>query len=200
MLESGPGMGTFYPPAAYTLQDAMLERDALETFVDEYADRAYGFAYGLCGNEAEARELTQEAFVKIFEKADLYDETQSLETWFLTVLKNVFRDSLRRWDRKSRVSLDATLGDDGFTLADTVADAREEAMLDRLEREESSARLRAAIESLSPDSRAIVSLVDMQGLGYEEAAEALGVPLNTVRSRLFRAREFLKRRLTEMEG
>jgi RNA polymerase sigma-70 factor (ECF subfamily) len=178
----------------------MLERDALERFVDEYADRAYGFAYGLCGNEPEARELVQEAFVKIFERADQFDETLSLETWFLTVLKNVFRDSLRRWDRKSRVSLDATIGDEGLTVADAIADANEEAMLDRLERNEAAERLRAAIETLTPDARAIVALIDMEGLGYEEAAEALSLPLNTVRSRLFRARESLRRRLLKMEG
>jgi RNA polymerase sigma-70 factor (ECF subfamily) len=192
-------MELFAPPPRILL-DAMLERDALEKFVDEYADRAYGFAYGLCGNEAEARELTQEAFVKIFERAEQFDATQSLETWFLTVLKNVFRDSLRRWERKSRVSLDAPIGEDGESAADSLPDANEEAMLDRLEREESAARLHRALETLTPDARAIVALVDMEGLGYEEAAEALGLPLGTVRSRLNRAREVLRRRLLEMEG
>jgi RNA polymerase sigma-70 factor (ECF subfamily) len=178
----------------------MLERDALERFVDEYGDRAYGFAYGLCGNEADARELAQEAFVKVFEKAELYDESQPLETWFLTVLKNVFRDGLRRWERRSRVSLDAPIGDDGLTVADAVPDAREEALLDRLEREESAERVRRALDALTPDARAIVALIDMEGLGYEEAAEALGLPLGTVRSRIVRARESLRRRLLEMEG
>jgi RNA polymerase sigma-70 factor (ECF subfamily) len=178
----------------------MLERDTLERFVDEYADRAYGFAYGLCGNEADAREIVQEAFVKIFEKAELYDASQSLENWFLAVLKNVFRDGLRRWERRSRVSIDAPLGEDGLTLADALPDAREEALLDRLEREESAARLRTALEALSPALRAVVALVDMEGLGYEEAAEALDLPLGTVRSRLNRARAALRERLLEMEG
>jgi RNA polymerase sigma-70 factor (ECF subfamily) len=178
----------------------MLTRDAFETFVDEYADRAYGFAFGLCGNEPEARELTQEAFVRIFDRAEQYDEGLSLETWFLTVLKNVFRDSLRRMDRRTKVSLDAPIGDDGLTVADAVADENEEALLDRLERLENAERLRKAMEKLSPDARAIVALIDMQGLGYEEAAEALGLPLGTVRSRLNRARDVLKRRLLVMEG
>lgn len=178
----------------------MLERDALERFVDEYADRAYGFAYGLCGNEPDARELVQEAFVRVFDKADLYDESQSLETWFLTVLKNLFRDSRRRWERKSRVSLDSPLGESGLTVADALPDTREEALLERLEREENGARVRAALESLGPETRAVLVLVDMEGAGYEEAAAALEVPLGTVRSRLFRGRETLRRHLLEMEG
>lgn len=178
----------------------MLKTEELERFVEEYGDRAYGFAYGLCGSEPEARELTQEAFVKIFERADQFDETRSLETWFLTVLKNVFRDSLRRWDRRGKVALDAPIGDDGMTVADALGDEREEALLDRLERQENAARLHQALATLPPLSRGIIALIDMEGLGYEEAAQALDLPLGTVRSRINRARETLRRRLLEMEG
>jgi RNA polymerase sigma-70 factor (ECF subfamily) len=178
----------------------MIERNSLERFVEEYGDRAYGFAYGLCGNEADARDIVQEAFLRLFEKAELYDEAQPLETWFLTILKNLFRDGLRRWEKRSRVSLDAPMGDAGLTVADSLPDAREEALLDRLEREESSARVRAALAALTPDARAVLALVDMEGVGYEDAAETLGVPLGTLRSRIVRARKALKGRLLEMEG
>ena len=130
-------MELFTPPPRILL-DAMLSPETLERFIDEFGDRAYGFAYGLCGNEAEARELTQEAFVRVFEHAAEFDETRSLESWFLTVLKNVFRDGLRRWDRRRGQSLDAPIGETGMTLADAIPDAREEALLDRLERRESA--------------------------------------------------------------
>ena len=58
----------------------MLERDALERFVEDFGDHAYRFAFTLCGNEPDASELVQNAFVKVFDKASSFDETQSLES------------------------------------------------------------------------------------------------------------------------
>src|ERR1039458_5060143 len=97
----------------------MLERDALERFVDEFGDHAYSFAFALCGNETDAKELVQNAFVKIFDKAERFDSSLSLESWYMTVLKNLFLDGTRRWDRKRSVSLDE-IGDDGLTVADSL--------------------------------------------------------------------------------
>jgi RNA polymerase sigma-70 factor, ECF subfamily len=176
----------------------MLERDALERFVDEFGDHAYSFAFGLCGNEADAKELVQNAFVKIFDKAENFDSSQSLESWYMTVLKNLFLDGRRSWDRKRGVSLDEPMGEDGLTVADCVADEREEALLDRLERSEESERVRRALAGLAKDSRAVL-MIDVNGMGYEEAARALDWPLGTVRSRVSRARAALRTRLLEME-
>jgi RNA polymerase sigma-70 factor, ECF subfamily len=177
----------------------MLERDALERFVDEFGDHAYSFAFGLCGNEADAKELVQNAFVKIFDKAENFDSSQSLESWYMTVLKNLFLDGRRSWDRKRGVSLDEPMGEDGLTVADCVADEREEALLDRLERSEESERVRRALAGLAKDSRAVLMMIDVNGMGYEEAARALDWPLGTVRSRVSRARAALRTRLLEME-
>jgi RNA polymerase sigma-70 factor (ECF subfamily) len=176
----------------------MLERDALERFVEEFGDHAYSFAFSLCGNEEDARELVQNAFVKIFDKAASFDAAQSLESWYMTVLMNLFLDGTRRWERKRGVSLDEPLGD-GLTVADSVPDAREEALLDRLERTEESERVQRALAGLTKDSRAVLMLIDVNGMGYEEAARALGWPLGTVRSRVSRARASLRTRLLEME-
>ena len=176
----------------------MLERDALERFVDQFGDHAYGFAFSLCGNEADAKELVQNAFVKIFDKAGSFDSSHSLESWYMTVLKNLFLDGTRRWERKRGVSLDEPVGEDGLTVADCVADEREEALLDRLERAEESDRVQRALAGLNKDLRAVLLMIDANGLGYEEAARALDWPLGTVRSRLSRARSTLRTRLLEM--
>ena len=180
--------------------DAMLETTELESFVDRYADKAYAFAYGLCGNEPDARELVQAAFVRIFEHAESFDASRaSLENWFLTILRRIHVDGLRRWERRRGLSLDKQIGDDGLTVADALPDRREEALLTRLERRENGERVRAALEELSPGLRAVVMLVDVEGLGYEESARVLDCPLGTVRSRINRARTSLKERLLEME-
>ncbi len=176
----------------------MLKREDLERFVDEYGDHAYGFAYSLCGNETDARELVQEAFVRIFDRADRYDSSKSLESWFMTILKNLFLDGRRRWERKNGVSLDVPVGESGLTVADAIADERETALLERLEREEETARVRGALDGLTPDFRAVLTLVDVDGIGYDRAAEVLGWPVGTVRSRLSRARTALRTRLLEV--
>jgi RNA polymerase sigma-70 factor (ECF subfamily) len=176
----------------------MLERDALERFVDEFGDHAYSFAFGLCGNEPDAKELVQNAFVKIFNKAESFDSSHSLESWYMTVLKNLFLDGRRSWDRKRGVSLDEMVGEDGLTFADSLPDEREEALLDRLERTEESERIHKALAGLKKDSRAVLMLIDVNGMGYEEAARALDWPLGTVRSRVSRARASLRVRLLEM--
>jgi RNA polymerase sigma-70 factor (ECF subfamily) len=176
----------------------MLTRDRLERFVDEYGDHAYSFAYSLCGNEPDARELVQEAFVRVFERADRYDPEQSLESWYMTVLKNLFLDGARRWERRNAVSLDSSAGEEGLTVADSLPDAREAALLDRLERGEEDERVRRALAGLTPDARAALTLVDVEGLDYDAASRALGWPIGTVRSRLSRARSALRARLLEL--
>jgi RNA polymerase sigma-70 factor (ECF subfamily) len=178
----------------------MLASEDLERFVDEYGDHAYSFAYSLCGNEEDARELVQDAFVKIFDRADRFDDAQSLESWYMTVLKNLFLDGRRKWERKHGLSLDAPVGEHGtLTVADCVADEREVAVLERLERAENAGLVRRALAKLPRDARAVLTMVDINGMGYEEAAKVLDCPLNTVRSRLFRARATLRERLLELE-
>lgn len=178
----------------------MITSQELERFVDEFGDHAYGFAYSLCGNEPEARDLVQEAFVRMFDRAEQIDPALPLEGWYMTVLKNLFLDGRRRWERRNGVSLDAPVGEDGtLTVADAVADTRDEAVLDRLERAETTGFVRQALSRLPPAARAILDMVDIQGMGYEEVATVLGCPLNTVRSRISRARALLRERLLEME-
>jgi RNA polymerase sigma-70 factor (ECF subfamily) len=176
----------------------MLERDDLERFVDEFGDHAYGFAFSLAGNEPDARELVQESFVRIFDHADRFDASQSLESWYMTVMKNLFLDGTRSWSRKRGVSLDEPMGD-GTTIADSLADARETSLLERLEKTEEMERVHRALSELKPEWRGILMLIDVNGVGYEAAAEMLDWPLGTVRSRVSRAREALRARLLEME-
>ncbi|OGR99813.1 MAG: hypothetical protein A2V88_14845 [Elusimicrobia bacterium RBG_16_66_12] len=179
----------------------MLERTELERFVEQYADKAYWFAFGLSRNEPDARELVQAAFVKLFDCVDAYDPgLGTLENWFLTILRNIHLDFVRRAERRHGISLDMPiLGMEGLTVADTLPDRRDQALLDRLERNETGERVRAAMEELTPMLREVLILVDMEGLRYEQVADMLGCPLNTIRSRIVRARLTLKERLLEKE-
>ena len=173
----------------------------IERFVEDYADRGFQFALHLCGNVEEAKELVQEAFVRAIDKWETYDSTQPLENWFLTILRNLYFDGLRRYERRHGLSLDAPHPDSGRAFSEVLADRAEEPLLVRLERQEASEAVLAALERLSPEHRAVLTLGDMEGLGYEELASVLDCPLGTVRSRLFRARAaFKKALLSQGEG
>lgn len=173
-----------------------MDWDAL---IDANANRAYCFAFGLCGNEQDAKELVQEAFTKAMDRIGSHDPSQPFEAWFLTILKHLYVDGTRKYEKRNGQSLDVPIDASGLTVSDGIADVREMSMLDRLEREESSKLVRRAMRSLTPDARAALLMIDLEGLSYEQAAAAMGCPLNTLRSRIIRARAALKERLLALE-
>lgn len=171
----------------------MADRAQLERFIEEYADKAYAVAFRLCGSEEEARELSQEAFLKLIRKWDGYDPAQPPENWFLVLLRNTYFDALRKKQKRYCLSLDAPgdLGLDGSPLADIVADG-EASLEERLERRLTAKLVREAMRDLVPQHRALLTMIDLQGLRYVDAAAALDCPLNTVRVAVSRAREKLR--------
>lgn len=179
--------------------DLARHQEELERFIKDYSERAYRFAWRLCGNQEEAKEVVQEAFLRAIKAWGRYDPSKPLESWFLTILRHVYLDGVRSYERRNGVSLDAPLsnGEEGLTFADALPDAREEAILSRLERKEASREVQAVLESLCAEHRVVLSLCDMQGLSYEEIGKVLNAPLGTVRSRINRARAAFKRKMIE---
>ncbi len=173
-----------------------IDWDAL---IDATATKAYRFALGLCGNEEDAKELVQEAYAKAMDRIGTHDASQPFEAWFLTVLKHLYLDGARKYEKRYGQSLDRPLDETGLTVADAVADSREMSLLERLERQENSRLVRRAMRALTPDARAVLMMIDLEGLGYEQAAAVMGCPLNTLRSRIVRARTALKERLLALE-
>lgn len=176
----------------------MIDRVRLERFVDEYADRAYGFAMALCEDSQKASDLVQDAFVKLLDHAESL-EGQGMDQWFLTVMKRLYLDGLRRMDNRPKLSLDSVVGEEELTVAEAVADQRDEDLCARLERVEMKGLVRRGLRGLSPEHKTVLLMIDMNGMGYEETAAALGVPLNTVRSRIVRARDALRERMRKLE-
>jgi RNA polymerase sigma-70 factor (ECF subfamily) len=157
-------------------------------------------AYRLCGgNEDLAQDLVQEALVKGYSAyiEGRFQEGTHVRAWLMRILTNGF---ITQYNRKQRweaaVDLDLLTADGGETLPASLhasaADQPEQALLASMLEEP----VEAALAALSPELRACVVLVDIEGLDYAEAAAALGTPLGTLRSRLFRARRLLHARLT----
>ncbi len=167
--------------------------------IDAHSNRAYSFALALCGNEEDAKELVQEAFAKAMDRFDTHDASLPFEAWFLTILKRIYLDGKKRHERRYGQSLDVPVDASGLTVAESMADDREISVLERLEKEERTKLVRRAMRVLTPDARAILLMIDLEGLSYEDAARTLDCPLNTVRSRIVRARIALRERLTALE-
>ena len=170
--------------------------ERFEAFLQEYGDRAYQFAYRLCGNADEAKDLVQEAFIRLLRHWQDYDASQTLDGLFFTTLKHLFLDARKRFESRNLVSLDGKVdgAEDDATYADLLAE-EERAVLDRLESEESAGIVRETLHAMSYEHRVILTLCDMQQMSYEEIGKVLEVPPGTVRSRISRARIALRRRL-----
>ncbi len=170
-----------------------------EALIDANANKAYCFAFGLCGNEDDAKELVQEAFTRAMDRIDSHDASLPFEAWFLTILKHLYLDGTKKHEKRYGQSLDLPITESGLTVADAIVDDQEMSLLDRMERQENTKLVRRAMRALTPDARAVLLMIDLQGLGYEEAAAVMGCPLNTLRSRIVRARTALKERLLALE-
>ena len=151
-----------------------------------YQHRVYGVALRMLGRPAEAEDVAQEAFLRAHRSLADFRGDAKLSTWLYAITSRLCLNRLASADRR-RVTYD----DDA--VARTPAD--DPAPTADIERRERERALHDAIAGLDHDRRMVVVLCDLEGLPYEDAAAALGVPLGTVRSRLHRARMELREKL-----
>jgi RNA polymerase sigma-70 factor (ECF subfamily) len=142
----------------------------------------------LCGNYHDGADLYQETVTKAFVKIDLYRPEQPFDRWVYAVCVNTFRSMERAKRRRVRTVDYATNEDKDHAMAGLAADDPEP---------ESDPELRQALERLPERYKSAIVLHYLTGYKLEEIAKILGVPEGTVKNRLFRGRELLKRRLTE---
>jgi RNA polymerase sigma-70 factor (ECF subfamily) len=155
-----------------------------------YQSQIYNVAYRIMGDEAAAADATQETFLSAFAHIKDY-RGGSFKSWLLRTVTNACYDALRYHKRRPAESLEATADDDERSLAD-VLPAEDENPADAAERSDLRRFIARAALQLSPDQRVTFVLSDVQGMSYEEIAEAMNVSLGTVKSRLSRARARLR--------
>jgi RNA polymerase sigma-70 factor (ECF subfamily) len=162
--------------------------------VQRYARHVYNIAYRMTGNQADARDLSQEAFLRVYRALRRVQPGAPLESWLYRIVSNLYIDLLRRRPKARVESLDAPIDTPRGELTREFPDvaANPEAVF---EREHIDGAIQQALGVLSPDLRMVVVLSDIEGFAYEEIAAILRVPLGTVKSRLHRARQVLQVRL-----
>jgi len=159
-----------------------------------HEERARKFAYRLSRNLNEAEELVQQAGYKVLRDWTSYDPMRSFQTWYLAIVKNLYKDARRRLSRWHVVPLDARMGLDEGSFLDALPDPTT-GLVEDLERREMAKAVRTSLLALKEGYRAVLTLCDMEGMPYKDAARKLGLPTGTVRSRLSRARAEFKRKI-----
>lgn len=144
-----------------------------------HVQRLRRYARFLCRNTADADDLVQDTLVKAIARADQFKPGSELRVWLFSILHNAFVSGARSYERRQRASLNAV--EDGGRI-----EANQEIQIELH-------RVVAALDRLPDDQRRVILLVSVDGLTTDEAAELLGLPVGTVRSRLARGREALRR-------
>ncbi len=166
---------------------------AFSLLLDRYKDAVYRIIIKIVHNQEEAQDLLQETFMKAFGSLSSYNAQYRFTTWLYKIAANNCIDFLRK-RRLISVSLDQPLktkdGEVSFELPDWTYNPE----LDLASRQKFLS-IEAAINSLPPKYREVIIFRHKQDKPYEEIAEILGIPVGTVKARIFRARELLKKKL-----
>jgi RNA polymerase sigma-70 factor, ECF subfamily len=181
-----------------SLDDAELVRqvcggqnDAFTVLVRRYQDRVFNTCWRVCGHLEDARDLTQEAFLKAFEGLSSFRQESGFYTWIFRVALNLALSHRRGNQRKRHVSLDADgegWAGQAQALVRRMQDSSAHASVERTGRAELHRAALRALQALDDDHRAVVVLRDMEGFDYQQISQILDVPPGTVKSRLHRAR------------
>ncbi|MBL8788055.1 MAG: RNA polymerase sigma factor [Deltaproteobacteria bacterium] len=173
------------------------ERAVFRLLVARHQDRVFHFILRQVRQPETAAELVQETFLRIVKNADSFRAEARFSTWVFTIARNLCVDALRRQKHRNTVALDAPLRSDesdGATMLDRVKDL-DPLQDDRLGDRRFSAALREALASLPSEQREVFLMRELEGLKFREIADVVGVPENTVKSRMRYALEALRQRL-----
>jgi len=168
--------------------------DAFEELVSLYERKIYTITYRLMGNREDASDLAQETFLRAFQSLGGFRGEASFSTWICRIATNVCRDELRKRYRLAADSLDERLTLEESQVGRQFA-SNEPGPDEICERRELQSIIQGFINALSPEFRLTLVLRDILGYSYEEIAKQLDCSPGTVKSRLSRARNYLKDKL-----
>ena len=163
---------------------------AFRALVEKYKKRAYYLALRLVGDSNDAYDLSQEAFIRVYNARRRYDRNRPFYTWFYAILSNLAKNHLKhRFVRSAYATQVRSAGDAGLDTRGTPEVI--------VEADETRRAVWAAIENLSFEHREIITLRHFEDMSYEDIAKLLGIPVGSVMSRLYYARRKLRELLGE---
>jgi RNA polymerase sigma-70 factor (ECF subfamily) len=170
--------------------------DAFARLVALHEHMVFNLALRLTGDPEEARDISQDVFLQVYRMLPRFEGRSSLKTWVYRIVVNQCHNRQRWWKRRrkdrSRPIEDLTPADEA-RLSESSSEAQNP--YEEIRRREQGRAVQAALLGVSFEHRAILLLREVEGLSVEQVAESLGLPQGTVKSRLSRAREALRRQL-----
>lgn len=166
--------------------------------VRRHAEKAYNFAYRLAGNEQDARDLVQEAFMHALKHFEKYDTSRPFEPWFNRILKNIFLDGMRKYHRKFTVSLDAPSPVEDLPWENMIP-GTDPTPAEQFDRDETSKLVQKALDLLPVQYKAAIIMCDVEKFSYEKIASMLECPIGTVRSRIHQGRILLRKAFEKLQ-
>jgi RNA polymerase sigma-70 factor (ECF subfamily) len=175
------------------------ELDSFNRLVLAYQDMAFNVAYRILGDEDQAADSVQNAFISAYKNLRTF-RGGSFKAWVMRMVTNSCYDELRRKQRHPSVPLEPVSADDGEEKDSEEWLPSDDPMPEvSMEQAEMEHALEHCLQGLSTDFRAVIVLVDVQGLDYEQVSRSVGKPLGTVKSRLARARLHMRDCLRQFE-
>ena len=164
---------------------------AFDLLVEKYTPKLYGLVYHMTSNHEDTNDVLQDVFAKAYRALKRFRGKSSFYTWIYSIATNMTLNFLKKRNRRRAMSLDdvdlAIENDQDFIEATSKSDPVREANISELQE-----RLNMAMQELSDDHRAVVTMFDIQGMPHAEISRILGVSEGTIRSRLFYAHRQLQ--------
>ena len=172
---------------------------AFRQLVDRHQRRAFAIALALVRDENDARELVQDAFLRVFKSLGSFQGGSSFFTWLYRIITNLSIDLIRKPGRQLADIDEARFESDESQEAEFPLLSRVDGAdpADVVRRREIAKRLQAALDALPPYHRGVIVMREIEGLSYEEMAQAMNVSKGTIMSRLFHARQKLQKALAD---
>jgi RNA polymerase sigma-70 factor (ECF subfamily) len=174
------------------------DRDAFRVLFERYHRRAYALAFGVLRHQDDALDVVQDAFIKAHNYLDKFEGNSSFYTWLYRIVMNLAIDHMRKHRRVKPVELDeqhldGTVGEDSL-LPKILGGNPGRALMDK----EIRARIDQALSELSENHRSVLVMRELEGMSYEEMAQAMNCSKGTIMSRLFHARKNMQKRLVDL--
>lgn len=171
------------------------DRGAFAELVELYKDKIYHLAYRMLYNRQEAEDIVQETFLRVYKNLGRFDANQKFSTWIFRIGTNLCIDRLRR--RRKTYSLDAEVTDSEGVNGYGMLSDKEPGPEGELVLSETKQQIHKAIDALPEKYKSIVILRYMHDLSLQEIGDILHMPVTTVKTRVHRGREFLRKKLEQ---
>lgn len=173
------------------------DEESFEPIFNRYSEHVLNFAYRFLHSQAEAEDVTQEIFLRIYRGKDRYEAERPFRPWLFTIASRLLSNRVRDSKRRAQVSLDSTdseYGEWSLNLPDLSTPQPQEVAAVKEKRRV----IQAALDQLPEDQRIAVLLCRFEGLSYEEIAESMNTSISAVKSLLYRAHQNLKQLLSSL--